>query len=272
MSIFYQGMKTSILFTTSSIKNINSHDLRIFVGLNSSVSASALASHQGVCGTSEISPEGMPNLLLFNTTDPFVYLLADESIEFHYVFINNGPDIIGPTQITIHDEKIDSGAAFNCGNSDTLLTFSISIIYSRNCTISLSDLRVPLILTRATAHAANFDSNLTTITLAIAVTATTTSSSTNMVSRASTTTSSFPSRRINIGSIPEIAVTRSKPTDSRPLESVQPLQILPITVSNTNLIVGLVFGLVILGSFVLNISYRRQKSHQYNDQQNRGRS
>ena len=272
MSIFYKGMRTSILFATSAIKKMKPTHLRIFVGLILSINVVALTSHQNASAASEITPEVLPNLLLSTAANPFAYSLAGETVTFQYVVTNNGPSIIGPVQITINDEKIDSGTAFNCGNSDTLLTVSMSITCSRDFTILQSDLEIPVILTRAVAHAANFDSNLATVTLVNAISSTTTSSSTTSILPGSTTTSTFPSRRIDIGSIPEIAVTSSNPTDSRPPGSIQLVQNLPITGSNTNLFVGLIFGLVIFGSLLLNVSNHRQKSRQHNNQQNRGKS
>jgi hypothetical protein len=227
--------------------------------------------------TSDLRPKVLPNLLLSTAADPFAFSQVGELVIFQYVVTNRGVANIGPTQITISDEKIQSGAAFNCGDEDTILGVSMSITCNHDYIISESDLVEPVILTRAIARSSTLESNIATVTLINVIGSTSSTSSSPPTSAVTTTTT--PSRLIDIGSVPEVEVSTVAPFTTRPPINVQLVQDLPATGTNTNFVVAVIFGLVILGSLLLNLSnYQNTRQHTNNNsgnhsitQENRGK-
>ena len=227
--------------------------------------------------TPDLRPQVLPNLLLSTAADPFAFSQVGEVVTFQYVVTNRSSSVIGPTQLTISDEKIESGAAFNCGGPDSILGISMSITCNHEYVISNTDLVEPVILTRAIARSATLESNIATVTLINIVGST--SSTTSSPPTTTTTTTTVPSRLIDIGSVPEVDLTSVAPFTTRPPINVQLIQDLPATGTNTNFVVAAIFGLVILGSLLLNLSnYRNTGHHTSNNsgnhsdnQENRGK-
>jgi hypothetical protein len=262
------SQKTNKYSTFSSIVEFfyrRSNNKRYRLSICSAVIAisSVFMFYKVAVATPIITPEALPNLLLSTAADPFAFSQVGEVVTFQYVVTNRGTSIIGPTQITISDEKIESGAAFNCGDSDSVLGVSMSITCNHEYVISSSDLIEPLILTRAIARSATLESNIATVTLinVIGSTSSTTSSPPTSV----VTTTTLPSRLIDIGSVPEVELTSVAPFITRPPIKVQLIEDLPATGSNTNLVVATIFALVILGSLLLNLSNYRNAGHHSND-------
>lgn len=221
--------------------------------------------------TPNLRPQVLPNLLLSTAADPFAFSQVGEVVTFQYVVTNRSSSVIGPTQLTISDEKIESGAAFNCGDPDSVLGISMSITCNHEYVISNTDLVEPVILTRAIARSATLESNIATVTLINVVGST---SSTTSSPPTTTTTTTVPSRLIDIGSVPEVEMSSVAPFTTRPPINVQLIQDLPATGTNTNFVVAVIFGLVILGSLLLNLSnYQNTRQHTnnyYNNNNNSG--
>jgi hypothetical protein len=217
-------------------------------------------------------PEVLPELLLSTAADPFAFSQVGETVTFQYVVTNSGLSTIGPTQITISHEKINSGTAFDCGDQNTVLGPSMSTTCDRQYIISETDLNSAVILTRAIARSATLESNIATVTLINVIGSTSTSTPTPSTS--STITTTIPIRLIDIGSIPEPESTSVAPLVTRPPINVRLIQELPATGKNTNYIVATVFGLVIFGSLFLNLSNyqntNRSSSNRLNNREKQG--
>ncbi|MEY3655968.1 MAG: hypothetical protein RL114_326 [Actinomycetota bacterium] len=93
-----------------------------------------LAEGEDVTCTFYNSPLPAPAMNLQKTANAESYSAVGNQITYTYVLTNTGNTILGPTQFSIDDDKINGGAPFDCGPAETTLlvgeTVSCTAVYT----------------------------------------------------------------------------------------------------------------------------------------------
>ena len=92
-----------------------------------SVATIVLAEGEDVTCTFYNAPLPKPELDLSKTADAESYSAVGDQITYTYVLTNTGNTILGPSQFSIDDDKINGGAPFECGPATTTLQISESV-------------------------------------------------------------------------------------------------------------------------------------------------
>jgi uncharacterized repeat protein (TIGR01451 family)/LPXTG-motif cell wall-anchored protein len=70
---------------------------------------------------------------------PTSYSAAGQIITYTYTLTNTGNTVLGPTQFTVSDDKINGGTPFNCGPAATTLAVGATTTCTADYTITLDD-------------------------------------------------------------------------------------------------------------------------------------
>jgi len=81
----------------------------------------------------------VPGLDIAKTADPVTYAAVDDQITYTYVLTNTGQTVLGPTQFTVDDDHINSGAPFNCGPASTTLAIGGTVSCTATYSVTLTD-------------------------------------------------------------------------------------------------------------------------------------
>jgi hypothetical protein len=105
-----------------------------------SVATIVLAEGEDVTCTFYNAPLPKPELDLSKTADAESFSAVGDQITYTYVLTNTGNTILGPSQFFIDDDKINSGAAFDCGAAATVLQFKETVKCTAVYTVVPGDL------------------------------------------------------------------------------------------------------------------------------------
>jgi hypothetical protein len=86
------------------------------------------------------APLPVPELGLSKTADAQSYSAIGDQITYTYVLTNTGNTILGPSQFSIDDDKINGGSPFNCGAAETTLQISGTVSCTAVYTVTSGDL------------------------------------------------------------------------------------------------------------------------------------
>ena len=105
-----------------------------------SVATIDLAEGENVTCVFYNAPLPAPELGLSKTANTASYAAVGDQITYTYVLTNIGNTILGPSQFTIDDDKINGGAPFNCGAPETTLQISGTVSCTATYTVTSGDL------------------------------------------------------------------------------------------------------------------------------------
>lgn len=136
----------------------------------------------------------VPGLSLQKSANTTTFATAGETITYTYLLTNTGETILGPTQFTITDDKINSGVSFNCGDADTTLELTQTVTCTADYTAGEDDVTAGSVVNTASGSGGGVTSNTDTVTVAYVpvVTTTTTLAPTTTTTLAPTTTTLAP--------------------------------------------------------------------------------
>ncbi|MEY3034959.1 MAG: hypothetical protein RLZ86_1581, partial [Actinomycetota bacterium] len=117
--------------------------------------------------TTPVLPAAAPSLNLTKAPSPDVYFMAGDIMSYTFTILNDGDTAIGPTQFTITDDKIASGATFNCGAANTTLAVGASLSCVGTYMITAADVAAGSVTNVAFATGGNVDSNTATATVSL---------------------------------------------------------------------------------------------------------
>lgn len=229
------------------------------------------------------SPLPAPALGLAKTADAESYSAVGDQITYTYVLTNTGNTILGPTQFTIDDDKINEGTPFNCGPAATTLQISGTVTCTAVYTIASGDITNTEVTNTAFGAAGELKTPTrqvtvsyippaTTTTLPVATTtlpeatttlpvATTTTVAATTTSVAATTTLPVAATTTTSPVEPQI-VTPDNPTGTEDVLDVLIPEELPSTgwrVGGITLIAGLIL-LVGVGAMTMSSNRRQRKN------------
>ena len=147
----------------------------------------------------ELDP--LRSIALDKTVTEESYDSVGDTLSYSYTITNTGEAPIGPTQFTISDDRISSGAAFNCGPADTTLAVDATLTCQASYEVTSADITAQNVLNTAVASGGGLTSNEDQVTVPFVPPATTTTSTTS-----TTTTSTIPETTTTT-SIPETTTT-----------------------------------------------------------------
>jgi hypothetical protein len=99
-----------------------------------------LAEGEDVTCTFYNAPLPVPELGLSKTADAESYSAVGDQITYTYVLTNTGNTILGPSQFSIDDDKINGGLPFNCGAAATTLQINGTVTCTATYTVVSGDL------------------------------------------------------------------------------------------------------------------------------------
>jgi hypothetical protein len=175
-----------------------------------SVATIVLAEGEDVTCTFYNAPLPKPELDLSKTADAESFSAVGDQITYTYVLTNTGNTILGPSQFFIDDDRINSGAAFDCGAAATVLQFKETVKCTAVYTIASGDLESASVTNSAFGFVGELTSPTRQVTVTYIPPATTTTIpvATTTIPVATTTipvaTTTIP---IATTTIPEIATT-----------------------------------------------------------------
>ncbi len=127
-----------------------------------------------------------PAIDLAKSAAPATYSASGDVITYTYTIDNVGDTPIGPTQFTITDDRIDAGAAFDCGPPDKTLAVAATFSCTHDYTITVDDVTSGSVKNTATAHAGELSSSPTDASVTFVAVTTTTSPATTTTVTATT--------------------------------------------------------------------------------------
>ena len=127
-----------------------------------------------------------PAINLSKSAAPATYSASGDVITYTYTIDNVGDTPIGPTQFTITDDRIDAGAAFDCGPPDKTLAVAATFSCTHDYTITVDDVTSGSVKNTATAHAGELSSSPTDASVTFVAVTTTTSPATTTTVTATT--------------------------------------------------------------------------------------
>ena len=99
-----------------------------------------LAEGEDVTCTFYNAPLPAPELGLSKTADAESYSAVGDQVTYTYVLTNTGNTILGPSQFSIDDDKINGGLPFNCGAAATTLQINGTVTCTATYTVVSGDL------------------------------------------------------------------------------------------------------------------------------------
>ena len=170
-----------------------------------------LAEGEDVTCTFYNAPLPVPELGLSKTADAESYSAVGDQITYTYVLTNSGNTILGPSQFSIDDDKINGGLPFNCGAVATTLQISETVTCTATYTVVSGDLESGSITNSAFGQVGDLTSTTRQVTVTYIPPATTTTIpvATTTIPIATTTIPEVATTTIPIATttIPEIATT-----------------------------------------------------------------
>jgi hypothetical protein len=162
-----------------------------------------LAEGEDVTCTFYNAPLPVPELGLSKTADAESYSAVGDQITYTYVLTNTGNTILGPSQFSIDDDKINGGLPFNCGAVATTLQINGTVTCTATYTVVSGDLESGSITNSAFGQVGDLTSPTRQVTVTYVPPATTTTIP------VATTTIPIATTTIPIATttIPEIATT-----------------------------------------------------------------
>ncbi len=161
-----------------------------------SVATIVLAEGEDVTCTFYNAPLPVPELGLSKTADAESYSAVGDQITYTYVLTNSGNTILGPSQFSIDDDKINGGLPFNCGAAATTLQISGTVTCTAVYTVTSGDLEAASVTNSAFGYVGELTSPTRQVTVTYIPPATTTT-----IPIATTT---IP---VVINTVPEVATT-----------------------------------------------------------------
>jgi hypothetical protein len=171
--------------------------------VNGSAATIVLAEGEDVTCTFYNAPLPAPALGLSKTADAETYSAVGNQITYTYVLTNTGNTILGPSQFSIDDDKINGGSPFNCGAAATTLQISGTVTCTAVYTVTSGDLEATSVTNSAFGYVGELTSPTRQVTVTYIPPATTTTIP------VATTTIPIATTTIPIATttIPEIATT-----------------------------------------------------------------
>jgi hypothetical protein len=160
--------------------------------VNGSVATIVLAEGEDVTCVFYNAPLPVPELGLSKTADAQSYSAVGDQITYTYVLTNTGNTILGPSQFSIDDDKINGGNPFNCGAAATTLQISGTVTCTAVYSVTSGDLESGSVTNSAFGFVGELSSPTRQVTVTYIPPATT------------TTTTTLP---IATTTIPEVATT-----------------------------------------------------------------
>ena len=163
-----------------------------------------LAEGEDVTCTFYNAPLPVPELGLSKTANAESYSAVGDQITYTYVLTNTGNTILGPSQFSIDDDKINGGLPFNCGAAATTLQISGTVTCTAVYIVVSGDLESGSITNSAFGQVGELTSPTRQVTVTHIPPATTTT-----IPIATTTIPEVATTTIPIATttIPEIATT-----------------------------------------------------------------
>jgi hypothetical protein len=120
------------------------------------------------------APLPVPELGLSKTADAESYSAVGDQITYTYVLTNTGNTILGPSQFSIDDDKINGGLPFNCGAAATTLQINGTVTCTATYTVVSGDLESGSITNSAFGQVGDLTSPTRQVTVTYIPPATTT--------------------------------------------------------------------------------------------------
>lgn len=233
-----------------------------------------LAEGEDVTCTFYNAPLPAPAIGLSKTANAESYSAVGDQVTYTYVLTNIGNTVLGPLQFKVDDDKINGGASFNCGASETTLQISGTVTCTATYTVDAADITNGSVTNTAFGLAGelttsnkqvtvNYVAPATTTTLPIATT-TTLPIATTTVPIATTTlpvATTVPAVTTTVPVEPQV-VNPANPTGTEDVLDVLIPEELPATgwrVGGITLIAAIV---LLAGVGVMTMSsHRRQRKH-----------
>jgi hypothetical protein len=133
-----------------------------------------LAEGEDVTCTFYNAPLPVPELGLSKTADAESYSAVGDQITYTYVLTNTGNTILGPSQFSIDDDKINGGLPFNCGAAATTLQINGTVTCTATYTVVSGDLESGSITNNAFGQVGDLASPTRQVTVTCIPPATTT--------------------------------------------------------------------------------------------------
>ena len=89
-------------------------------------------------------------LAITKVATPTTYDAVGDVITYTYTLTNTGNTVLGPTQFTVIDNKINGGTPFNCGPAGTTLGLGASVTCTATYTVVAADLTAGSVANSAT--------------------------------------------------------------------------------------------------------------------------
>ena len=133
------------------------------------------------------SPIPNPGLSLDKTADVTEYNGSGETITYTYVLTNTGNTILGPSQFTIDDTKINGGEPFNCGAAETTLNPGQTVQCTATYSTTSGDVEATSVTNDAFGQVGKLKTSIDSVTVNYVSTTTTTTTTTTTLAPTTTT-------------------------------------------------------------------------------------
>jgi LPXTG-motif cell wall-anchored protein len=185
-------------------------------------------------------------LSISKAASPATYSAVGNTITYTYVLTNSGNTVLGPSQFTVTDNKINGGVPFNCGAPATTLAVGATVTCTAAYTVVSTDITAGSVVNVASGAGDNLITPTVNATVTYVAPPTTTTTTTTL---APTTTTTAP---------PSLGVIFPATTTTLPQEEFAVLFPLPKTGSDSGQTWWL-FGLAILVGGALVLTARRMR-------------
>jgi hypothetical protein len=160
--------------TTASITNTGTATGKPPTGANVTASQTLTVPYQTTANVPSSPPAVThPAISLVKTPSTSTYDTVGQVVTYTYVITNTGDVSLGSVQYTVSDNKINGGAASDCGAAQTLAV-GASITCTNTYTITAGDLSSGTVTNSATATNGAQTSGVATATITASATVTTT--------------------------------------------------------------------------------------------------
>ena len=134
-------------------------------------------------------------LAITKTASPTTYDAVGDVVTYTYTLTNTGNTVLGPTQFTVTDNKINSGTPFNCGPAATTLAIGATVSCTATYTVTAADITAGSVTNVATGSGGGLTTPPATTTVTYVpppTTTTTTVAPTTTTTAPTTTTTQAP--------------------------------------------------------------------------------
>jgi hypothetical protein len=192
--------------------------------VNGSVATIVLAEGEDVTCVFYNAPLPVPELGLSKTADAQSYSAIGDQITYTYVLTNTGNTILGPSQFSIDDDKINGGSPFNCGAAETTLQISGTVSCTAVYTVATGDLESGSITNSAFGFLGELSSPTRQVTVTYIPPATTTTLpiATTTIPEVATTTIPIATTTIPAATTTVVVVATTTTTTPVELQVVNP--------------------------------------------------